>query len=383
MRILTLKNPDSNALIVRAKAVVFEDPLTCALLRDIRRIAPMDATALIVGETGTGKEIVARYIHELSLRADRPFVAVNCGAFSESLVDSELFGHEKGAFTGAITAKAGWFEAANGGTLFLDEVGELPLSIQVKLLRILQEREVVRLGSRQAKPIDVRLVAATNVNLEAAVRAGRFREDLFFRLNVMNLRLPALRERPGDILPLTEHFLRIYAERAGLHEVSLSAEAVQRILDHHWAGNIRELENVLQRATLMCQNGRIMAGDLFLDSSPTRDREEAPTPAQPLHGYPRLQPREPQKPGAPEPFSRELERILMGLFEQGGEDIYQRIDAAVVIAAYSYSHGNQLQAARLLGISRNILRAKLSALGFIQGRGGAPGGVEDPVGSAD
>ncbi len=167
------------------------------MLAHLNQIAPSEASVLIIGETGTGKELVARHIHNLSHRRHRPFVAVNCGAFSESLVEAELFGHEKGAFTGALSAKAGWFEEADGGTLFLDEIGDLPMAIQVKLLRVLQEREVVRLGSRKSIPIDVRVLAATNVQLEKAINAGNFREDLFYRLNVVNLELSPLRERPA------------------------------------------------------------------------------------------------------------------------------------------------------------------------------------------
>jgi len=348
MRIFAQQNPEFHALTVRARTVIFGDPRSSSLLREIRRIAPSAATVLIMGETGTGKEIVARYIHELSPRAERPFVAVNCGAFSDSLVDSELFGYERGAFTGAIGSKEGWFEAANGGTLFLDEVGDLPINIQVKLLRILQEREVVRLGSRSPKAIDVRLLAATNVNLEAAVQSGRFREDLYFRLNVMALKVPALRERPGDILPLTEHFLRLYAEPEGLHEVSLTAEAVQRLLDHPWTGNIRELENVLHRAVLMSQNGRIGPEELLLGSALPRAQESSSL----------------EREGS----IQDLDAVLREIFDRGGTDVYQQIDGTVVTAAYQYCHQNQLQTARLLGISRNILRAKLASLGLIAGR---------------
>jgi transcriptional regulator of acetoin/glycerol metabolism len=185
------------------------------LARPLQQVAPSEASVLIIGETGTGKELVARHIHNLSARRNRPFVAVNCGAFSESLVEAELFGHEKGAFTGALSAKAGWFEEADGGTLFLDEIGDLPMAIQVKLLRVLQEREVVRLGSRKSIPIDVRVLAATNVQLEKAINAGHFREDLYYRLDVVSLELSPLRERPGDILPLTRHFIDAYSQRLG------------------------------------------------------------------------------------------------------------------------------------------------------------------------
>jgi sigma-54-specific transcriptional regulator len=260
-----------------------------------------------------------------------------------------LFGHERGAFTGATSSKSGWFEAAQGGTLFLDEIGDLPLLLQVKLLRVLQEREIVRLGSRQAIPIDVRLVAATNVDLEAAVRAGRFREDLYFRLNVATLRLPPLRERPGDILPLAEHFLRVYGQRAGLDQVALSSESVQQLLDHSWPGNVRELENVIHRAVLTCQNGRIEVADLPVASGGKMPHTEAPR--------------------ADKAALLALERVLVEMFEQGGPELYERINTAVVTEAYRFCHENQVQAAHLLGISRNVLRARLAQGGLIAGRG--------------
>ncbi|MFA6068718.1 MAG: sigma 54-interacting transcriptional regulator, partial [Janthinobacterium sp.] len=213
------------------------------------------ATVLITGETGTGKELIARHVHGLSGRAEQTFVAINCGAFSETLVESELFGYEKGAFTGAQQGKPGWFETASGGTLFLDEIGDLPLAMQVKLLRVRQEREVVRLGARRAIPIDERLIAATNVDLAEAVRAGRFREDLYYRLQVIGLPLRPLRERPGDIMPLTRHFMAIYAQRLHLGEVELGPDAQQALLAYPWPGNIRELENVIHRALLVCRSG--------------------------------------------------------------------------------------------------------------------------------
>src|ERR1700722_19274127 len=245
MSVLTLPKGEKLSLSVRAKALVFEDPKSRALLARIEQVAPSDATVLIAGETGTGKEIVARHIHELSYRAAQPFVAVNCGAFSESLIESDLFGHEKGAFTGALGAKSGWFEAANGGTLFLDEIGDLPLGAQVKLLRVLQEREVVRLGSRRPVPVDVRLIAATNVRLEEAVTAGHFREDLFYRLGGGQGTGDARPDRPGGNPPPARPFLEVYAARlggggrAGIPTLTPAAERC--LLAHPWMGNIREL----------------------------------------------------------------------------------------------------------------------------------------------
>ncbi len=242
----------SLTLSVRATAMVFEDPVSRRLLEQIERIAPSDATALIIGETGTGKELVARHIHALSKRSKNAFGALNCAALSESLIESELFGHEKGSFTGAFTSKVGWFETAHKGSLFLDEVGDLPLGLQAKLLRVLQEREVVKVGSRQPVPVDVRIIAATNVNLEEAVAASHFRADLYYRFNVATIQLSPLRDRPGDILPLARHFLKIYGTRLGYDEVKLSPTAELTLLNYDWPGNIRELENVRWAAGIAC-----------------------------------------------------------------------------------------------------------------------------------
>lgn len=332
---------------VRATVLVFKDPRSLELLNRIERLAPSDANALIMGETGTGKELVARHIHSLSYRRDEPFVAVNCGAFAESLVESELFGHEKGAFTGATTSKAGWFEAAKGGTLFLDEIGDLPLNMQVKLLRVLQEREVVRLGSRTPIPINVRLVAATNVNLADAVVAGNFREDLFYRLHVATIRLPALRERPGDILPLAEFFLEKHCQRLGYNRATLSPECERKLLDHSWPGNIRELENSIHHALLVCRNQRVQPEDLHLvDMRSHGVRATSPPAFTPTNVAP-----------------ASLEEALAKLFEQNLPNLYERIEETVFREAYRFCHGNQLQTGRVLGISRNIVRARLEKIG--------------------
>jgi sigma-54 dependent transcriptional regulator len=332
---------------IRARALVVEDARSREILGDVRRIAPTDATVLIVGETGTGKELVARHLHDRSARARGPFVAVNCGALSESLVNSELFGHEKGAFTGATSSKVGWFEAAAGGTLFLDEVGDLSLAVQAKLLRVLQEREVVRVGSVHARSIDVRLVAATNIDLHAEMSARRFREDLYFRLSVMVLSMPALRERPGDVLPLAEHFLRVH----NLGTVpSLTAAAVRRLEEHSWPGNVRELENVMRRAAVTCQNGRVDDHDLkFHGSVPAASPQASPA-----------------WPG------EALDRVLGEVFRSGSPDSYRRIESAVVLAAYAYCRENQVETAHMLGITRNVLRTRLARLGVIAGRRDRP-----------
>ncbi len=345
MPLLTLSDVGAHSLTVRAKALVFEDPKSRATFERLQLIAPSDATVLITGETGTGKEIAARHVHELSNRRDRAFVAVNCGALTESLIESELFGHERGAFTGAISSRAGWFEAASGGTLFLDEIGDLPLSIQVKLLRVLQEGEVVRVGARQPTRVDVRLIAATNVRLEEAVAAGHFREDLFYRLSVAPLVLPPLRERAGDIPPLALYFVGFYQQRLGLSGIELTTDAVAQLLQHTWPGNIRELENVIHHALLVCKDGRIRPGDMRLTSLPARAAQGGV--ASPL------------EPG--EALATELRR----LFENDAPNLYEAIERVIFRTAYEFSERNQLQTARLLGISRNIVRARLIEFGEI------------------
>ncbi|WP_437738774.1 sigma-54 interaction domain-containing protein [Sorangium sp. So ce1335] len=371
MPLLTLPNPGALALSLRAKALVFEDPRSQAILDRIRQLAPSDATLLVTGETGTGKELVARHIHALSHRRGRPFVAVNCGAWSESLVESELFGHEKGAFTGATTAKAGWFEAADGGTLFLDEIGDLSLPLQVKLLRVLQEREVVRLGSRQPIPIDVRLIAATNVDLEEAVTARKFREDLFYRLNVATLALPPLRERPGDILPLARYFLDLYAHRLGSGPAALTAEAAARLLEHPWPGNIRELENAMHHALLVCKSHQITVSDLRLTALQPK-AATSPPPSE--RGGDRGAVDVPFQAG-PAPRATSLEGALLALFEQNLPNLHEQIEETIIRTAYRYCDRNQLQTARLLGISRNIVRARLAQFGELARYRAARGGA--------
>ncbi|HTY78998.1 MAG TPA: sigma-54 dependent transcriptional regulator [Candidatus Bathyarchaeia archaeon] len=251
----------------RKAPVLTESPRMEAALALARRVAGTDATVLIQGETGTGKELMARFIHEASPRANGPFVAVNCCALPETLVESELFGHERGAFTGAAARRTGWFEVAAGGTLVLDEVSEIPLTVQAKLLRTLQERVVHRVGSSQAVKVNVRVLAISNRDLRTEVKAGRFREDLFYRLNVVNISLPALRERAGDLPLLCRHFLRKYAEATGSPAETLSPEAMERLLAHSWPGNIRELENAIQRAVILASGREIEAEHVLAEAS--------------------------------------------------------------------------------------------------------------------
>lgn len=344
MQLLTLPSSPALATSIRATAQVFEDPKSQALLAHIQQVAPSEASVLIIGETGTGKELVARHIHNLSARRHRPFVAVNCGAFSESLVEAELFGHEKGAFTGALTAKAGWFEEADGGTLFLDEIGDLPMAIQVKLLRVLQEREVVRLGSRKSIPIDVRVVAATNVQLEKAINAGHFREDLYYRLDVVSLELSPLRERPGDILPLVRHFIQTYSQRLGYGSVTINHEAQLKLKSYSWPGNIRELENVIHHTLLICRNGVIEREDLRL-SNLRIDRQDDSAHA------------------LDNSAEALLERAFQKLFEEQAGALHEKVEDALLRAAYRFSHYNQVHTANLLGLSRNVARSRLIKIG--------------------
>ncbi|HET19733.1 MAG TPA: sigma-54-dependent Fis family transcriptional regulator [Chromatiales bacterium] len=251
------------------EGLIGDSPAMQVLKGQIKRLAPVDMPVLITGASGTGKELAANNIHRLSSRRDKPFIAINCGALPEKLVQSELFGHEKGAFTGATTRKTGRIEAAHGGTLFLDEIGDLPLEAQVNLLRFLQEGTIERVGSHQPIKVDARIIAATHVDLEQAVANGRFREDLFFRLNVLRLRMPWLRERGRDIEKLARHFIDLFALEHGLKPKSLSQASVRALVNHGWPGNVRELMNRIRRAMVMAEGRVIAPAHLELDASPS------------------------------------------------------------------------------------------------------------------
>lgn len=246
-------------------SIVGDHPVITRVMALARQVAPSKATVLISGESGTGKEVFARYLHALSGRQDRPFVAVNCAALPEHLLESELFGHEKGAFTGAIGRKLGKFELANGGTILLDEISEMDLPLQAKLLRVLQEGELDRVGGMETIPVDVRIIATTNRDLEAWVEEGKFRQDLFFRLNVIPLRLPSLRERGEDILKLAEFFVNMYSREYGLATAGFSDEARAWLTTYAWPGNVRELQNLMERAVLLSGGRCIESGHFLLD----------------------------------------------------------------------------------------------------------------------
>ncbi|MEJ0046142.1 MAG: sigma 54-interacting transcriptional regulator [Rhodospirillales bacterium] len=355
-----------------ATLAIFADPASRAFEARLALLAPTDATVLIMGETGTGKEVAARALHARSLRSG-PFLAVNCGALSETLAEAELFGHEKGAFTGAVRAQPGWFEAAAGGTLLLDEIGELPLAMQVKLLRVLQEREVTRVGSRIARRLDVRIVAATNVDLDQAVAAGSFRRDLLFRLNVGAVRLRPLRERRQDIEPLAQHFLALYGARFGRAAQGFAADALDALQRHDWPGNVRELDNVVHRAVLLNAGPLIGAADISLGSETGCDGPAAPAPpfGQPSFGQPPFgQP--PGGPAARGSVETALRQLAEGWMRDGEPDLLRRTMRVLVQTGFDAADGNQVKAAERLGVSRNTLRTQLGHLGVIPQRRRSP-----------
>jgi two-component system response regulator HydG len=259
--------------------IIGKDPKMQAIYRLIEDIAPTDATVLIQGESGTGKELVAHAIHRSSLRKNKPFMVINCSAYPNTLLENELFGHEKGAFTGAIRQKAGRFEQADGGTVFLDEIGEIPLSAQIKLLRVLQTKKFERIGGENTLTVDVRVLAATNKDLQQEVKDGNFREDLFYRINVIPVHLPLLRNRRNDIPLLIDHFLRKFTERNGKKYLEISAEAMRLLINYMWAGNVRELENSIEHAVLLAKNSKIEASDFpsSIHNLNTANRSKMPT----------------------------------------------------------------------------------------------------------
>jgi DNA-binding NtrC family response regulator len=294
----------------------------------ITRVAPSRATVLLAGESGVGKDLIARAIHFHSPRRDRPLVKINCTALPENLMESELFGYEKGAFTGAAATKPGKFELADTGTVFLDEIGDVPASIQVKLLRVLQEREFERLGSNVTRHIDVRVIAATNQDLRAALEQGTFREDLYYRLNVVPLNIPPLRERKEDIPFLANHFIHKLAPDTGSRVESISDAAMDKLLAYHWPGNVRELENVIERSLVMATGDKLDAADIKLETAP-RARTQPDGPA-----------------FLPEGMS-------LDQYEQ-----------EIIREALRRADGNKSQAARLLGLTRNALRYRLTQMGL-------------------
>lgn len=376
--ILSLQGGEAQPLSVRAKALVFSDPSSAALLQYIEKIGPSEAPVLIAGETGTGKELVARHIHLLSGRKG-PFLAINCGAISDHLAESEFFGHEAGSFTGAVGKREGWFEAANGGTLFLDEIGDLPLPLQVKLLRVLQEREVVRIGSRKPIPVDVRLVAATNVDLAHAVSAGHFRRDLLYRINIAQVRLPPLRERPGDILPLAQYFAKLYSQRMGYPKPEFSTNAIELLTHYAWPGNIRELENVVHFALLVAKSGYIESADLRVTGGWDLIGMQ---PAKPyVSAVGRQSDQQVADTQQADPLviiAEQLRRLFQSAEERA---LFQELEELLVREAFAFNKNNQVHTAALLGISRNVMRTLLKRYGFLAD--GSPATSENAAGDEE
>jgi len=318
------------------RPMVVRDPSMQAVITMADQIAPSDASILITGESGVGKEVIARYVHQKSRRAARPFISVNCAAIPENLLESELFGHEKGAFTGAVARRIGKFEEANGGTLLLDEISEMDARLQAKLLRAIQEREIDRVGGAKPVKVDIRILATSNRDLAQAVREGTFREDLLYRLNVVNLRIPSLRDRPADVLALAEFFVRKYAAANGAPERSLAPEAKQRLTTHRWPGNVRELENAMHRAVLLASGAEISEQAIRLpDGQPFASADPHARAAQAA--------------------SIAAETANRGYVGQTVAAMEQQL----IIDTLEHCFGNRTHAATILGISIRTLRNKL------------------------
>ncbi|MBF0149722.1 MAG: sigma-54-dependent Fis family transcriptional regulator [Magnetococcales bacterium] len=323
------------------RRLLSSDPNMKRLLNQIRRVGKSQATVLIQGESGTGKELIARFVHQVSDRSSQAFVALNCAALPENLLESELFGHTKGAFTGAITDRKGKFLQANGGTIFLDEISEMSLNLQAKLLRVLQEREVDPVGGRGAVPLDVRVVASTNRDLKEWAEDGKFREDLYYRLNVFPVSLPPLRKRAGDILLLANHFRKRFITELGRNDIPFSPAALNAMERYSWPGNIRELENVIQRALLMAEGRAVEPEDLMIDADCTPDEEEGTESSVHHHTATALGDHADAIRLPIGTTVREMEEIL----------IHRTLDEV---------NGNRTRAAELLGISIRTLRNKLN-----------------------
>ncbi|MBO4301396.1 MAG: sigma-54-dependent Fis family transcriptional regulator [Desulfovibrio sp.] len=351
--------------------IVGRHPAIVRVLQLARQVAGSKATVLIMGESGTGKEMFARYLHAMSRRADKPFIAVNCAALPEHLLESELFGHEKGAFTGAIARKLGKFEMADGGTLLLDEISEMDLALQAKLLRVLQEGEIDRVGGTETVKVDVRVLATTNRNLEDWVKQGKFRQDLYFRLNVIPLRLPSLRERGNDVLELARFFMDMYVREYQLPATTLSDHAVQWLRNHDFPGNVRELQNLMERAVLLANGHPVepchfLLEDedwpLFEDETDVSGRVE--TPSDVSLAQPPVDVSPVRQPSAPPPSVTREQAVLPGVATSanmsGAVIPLHEMERIMIIKGLEVTSGNRTQAAELLGISVRTLRNKLN-----------------------
>jgi two-component system, response regulator FlrC len=319
-----------------SRELVYRDETMAHVVKLAQQIAPSDASVLITGESGTGKEVIARYVHSRSHRSRAPFISVNCAAIPENLLESELFGHEKGAFTGAVARRIGKFEEATGGTLLLDEISEMDTRLQAKLLRAIQERVIDRVGGTKPVPVDIRIIATSNRNLVEAVRAGQFREDLMFRLNVVNLKIPPLRERPADVLELAQHFIRKYADANGVPTRPLSAEARRTLVLNRWPGNVRELENTIHRAVLLTAGDEIGIDDILTPDGMRLDQAKNP----PAVAHAAL-------------AAETVTRALVGR-------TVADVERDLILETLKHCLGNRTHAANILGISIRTLRNKLN-----------------------
>jgi len=331
--------------------IIGDSPALAEVFKVLGKVAPTDSTVLVTGESGTGKELLVRALHQNSFRRSKAFVPINCGAIPKELLESELFGHEKGAFTHAIRTRPGRFELADGGTIFLDEIGEMDLSLQVKILRALQEKEIERVGGTSIKKVDVRVVAATNRDLEDEVRAGRFREDLFYRLNVIPLQLPPLRERGNDVLLLAEHFLKSHCKAKDRKRLEMSEKAKEMFLTYSWPGNVRELENFMERLSILCDEIRIEPEDLpekmFHDIGETPlKRVEEVIPMRPV--------------GFEWPMLKDMKDKEMVL-----KEFLEAIEGRLLAEALEQADGVKNKAAELVGIKRTTLIEKLKKRGLL------------------
>lgn len=339
------------AVTEESNTMIAGDPSMKMVIAMADRIAPSDATVLITGESGTGKEVMSRYIHNKSKRKSGPFISVNCAAIPEQLLESELFGHEKGAFTGAVARRLGKFEEANGGTLLLDEISEMHPLLQAKLLRAIQERVIDRVGGNTPVKVDIRLIATSNRDMEAAVKAGQFREDLYFRLNVVNLQLPSLRERPSDIPLLAQMFADKYSEHNGMPAKKISANAANLLKSHHWQGNVRELENTMHRAILMSQEAEIEdAAIMIAGVKPVAKTDQAAVAT-----------------NAAQAAQAVVEKNTSGVADSVSAALVGRtvaeVEKELILTTLDHCLGNRTHAANVLGISIRTLRNKLKEYG--------------------
>ncbi len=328
------------AISEETHSVIHGSDAMTGVLSMVDQIAGADASVLITGESGTGKEVIARYIHKQSNRATKPFISVNCAAIPENLLESELFGHEKGSFTGAVSRRIGRFEEANNGTLLLDEISEMDIGLQAKLLRAIQEREITRIGSNKPVKVNIRILATSNRDLEAEVKRGNFREDLYFRLNVINVMIPKLADRTGDIPPLAEYFIAKYSKANGMPPRKLTKEALDKLMQYDWPGNVRELENVIHRSVLMAQGNQIDAAAILLpNQQPTEPAKEEV----------------PEEPATPRPAMSHTNKPPSAFI---GRTVAS-VEKELILDTLDHCLGNRTHAANILGISIRTLRNKL------------------------